>query len=80
MRSNYEEKTFESYFNIELDRKSSCFFPLGQVQEGVLGFDASAYTNSRKLWRDLVSHFGFLLLSMGFNLGKLQMKWSIILG
>ncbi|MGA7723314.1 MAG: hypothetical protein WCA84_19260 [Ignavibacteriaceae bacterium] len=71
MRSNYEEKTFESYFNIELDRKSSCFFPLGQVQEGVLGFDASAYTNSRKLWRRLGFPFWFSPPFHGINLREI---------
>lgn len=51
MRTTFEEKTYENYFNAELDRKSKIFFPLGQVQEGSLGFDASAYSESKRLWR-----------------------------
>ena len=44
MDARYEEKTFESYFNNELDRKTSIYFPLGQVQEGVLGLDSVAHS------------------------------------
>ena len=53
MDARYEEKTFESYFNTELDRKSSLYFPLGQVQEGVLGVDSVAHSRSWRLWRKL---------------------------
>ena len=28
MDARYEEKTFESYFNNELDRKTSIYFPI----------------------------------------------------
>lgn len=51
MRACYEEKTFESYFNNELDKKSSIYFPLGQVQEGVIGADSVAYSKNKQLWR-----------------------------
>jgi len=51
MRVNFEEKTYENYFNIELSSKSNVIFPLGQVQEGFTGFDSSSYSNNRKLWR-----------------------------
>lgn len=53
MQPKYEEKTFESYFNGELDRKSSIYFPFGQVQEGGMGADAAGYSRSRSLWRRL---------------------------
>lgn len=51
MHARYEEKTFESYFNNELDQKTSIYFPLGQVQEGILGLDSVAHSRSRSLWR-----------------------------
>lgn len=55
MKAGFEEKTFESYFNAELDRRSSVYFPFGQVQEGVVGADASAMSWDRCLWR-LIGH------------------------
>ncbi|WP_282122172.1 hypothetical protein [Algibacter mikhailovii] len=59
MRAKFEEKTFESYFNNELDRRSKIYFPLGQVQEGSLGFDASSFSRNRRLWRELGHPFWF---------------------
>lgn len=59
MTTYFEEKTYENYFNIELDRRSSIFFPLGQVQEGFLGFDSSANSRNRRLWRWLGYPFLF---------------------
>ncbi|EPL3991176.1 hypothetical protein M2010_002181 [Providencia stuartii] len=59
MDARYEEKTFESYFNNELDRKTSIYFPLGQVQEGILGLDSVARSNSRRLWKTLGYPFWF---------------------
>lgn len=53
MRVNYEEKTYESYFNSELSNLSEVYFPIGQVQEGSTGFDSSALSNSPSLWRIL---------------------------
>lgn len=53
MDARYEEKTFESYFNNELDRKASIYFPLGQVQEGIVGLDSAAHSRSWRLWRKL---------------------------
>lgn len=50
---NYEEKAYETYFNIELGKKCDILFPPGQVLEGSLGFDASFYTNNQNLWRFL---------------------------
>lgn len=46
----YEEKTFENYFNSELDRRSKVYFPFGQVQEGGIGADAACFSRSRWLW------------------------------
>ncbi|RKR80076.1 hypothetical protein BDD43_0169 [Mucilaginibacter gracilis] len=59
MRAKFEEKTYENYFNAELDTKTDIFFPLGQVQEGYLGFDSSAYSRSRRLWRNVGYPFWF---------------------
>lgn len=50
MKPRYEEKTFESYFNTELANKSDVYFPFGQVQEGGMGADSSAYSQSQDLW------------------------------
>ena len=60
MRTSFEEKTYENFFNSELDRLSNIYFPLGQVQEGFLGFDSSADSKSRRLWRRL--GYPFLLV------------------
>lgn len=59
MKSNYEEKTYEIYFNNELNKRSKIFFPPGQVQEGMLGFDSSAFSRNRYLWRRLGYPFWF---------------------
>lgn len=53
MQPKYEEKTFESYFNTELDRRSNIYFPFGQVQEGGIGADAASFSRNRWLWRRL---------------------------
>lgn len=59
MKIDFEEKTYESYFNNELDSKSSIYFPPGQVLEGLLGFDAASHSNNRGLWRKLGFPFWF---------------------
>jgi len=51
MRTKYEEKTYESYFNSELSQKADIYFPIGQVQEGNLGFDAAYFIKNKRLWR-----------------------------
>ncbi len=53
MKPNFEEKTYESFFNSALDRNSSIYFPIGQAQEGSLGFDSSSFSRNRKLWGTL---------------------------
>lgn len=53
MKATFEEKTYESYFNSELDRNSDIYYPPGQVLEGSLGFDASALSRNRRIWRSL---------------------------
>lgn len=57
MSPKYEEKTYESYFNSELDKRSSVYFPFGQVQEGGIGADAAGFSKSRWLWRKLGYRF-----------------------
>lgn len=59
MQAQYEEKTFESYFNSELDHRSEIYFPFGQVQEGSIGADAATYSRSRWLWWKLGFPFLF---------------------
>jgi len=62
MQSKFEEKTYENYFNTELDRRTQIYFPLGQVQEGFLGFDSAGFSNNRSLFRMLghpFSHFPY---------------------
>lgn len=61
MRIQYEEKTFESYFNSELDRRGIFYFPPGQVQEGSIGADAIVMSKSRWLWRRLKHPYWFRL-------------------
>lgn len=53
MQPRYEEKTFENYFNAELDRRANIYFPFGQVQEGGIGADAASLSRNRWLWRRL---------------------------
>lgn len=53
MRVNFEEKTYENYFNTELGQRTPIYFPLGQVQEGDLGFDASSFSRNRRFWHAL---------------------------
>lgn len=71
MTTYFEEKTYENYFNVELDRRSSIFFPLGQVQEGFLGFDSSANSRNRKLWRWLGYPFLFFPQFSGVELREI---------
>jgi hypothetical protein len=53
MKVKFEEKTYETYFNTELDSQTEIFFPLGQVQEGFLGFDSAARSHNRLFWERL---------------------------
>jgi len=80
LRATFEEKTFENYFNAELDRKSKIFFPLGQVQEGYLGFDSSAFTNNRRLWGRLGFPFWFIPPFKGADLRDIAEEMERILG
>jgi len=68
MRAKFEEKTYENYFNSELARQTSIYFPLGQVQEGSLGFDSSALSSNRKLWKKLGYPFWFFNPFSGVDL------------
>ncbi|ULJ69759.1 hypothetical protein MIS45_02605 [Wielerella bovis] len=43
MKVGFEEKTYESWFNVELASTYPIFFPPGQVCEGYLGFDAAFF-------------------------------------
>lgn len=80
MRSEFEEKTYESYFNSELDKFTNIYFPLGQVQEGSLGFDSSAYSKNRKLWRNLGSPFFWQPRFKGYELREIADEMERSLG
>jgi hypothetical protein len=49
MRVGYEEKSFEIYFNIDLEKMGGICFPFGQVQEGIVGADAAAMVHRKEL-------------------------------
>jgi len=68
MKVHFEEKTYESYFNNELDSKASIYFPPGQVLEGLLGFDAVANSKNRRLWKYLGYPFWLFPHFSGVNL------------
>lgn len=79
MKAKFEEKTFESYFNNELDRKSDIYFPPGQVLEGSLGFDASSFSRNRGLWRKLGYPFWFQPHFKGLSLREIADEMEYIL-
>lgn len=79
MSPQYEEKTFESYFNSELDRRASIYFPFGQVQEGGIGADASAFSKNRKLWRLLGYPSIFRLPLEGVSLREMAEEMELAL-
>ena len=80
MRVQFEEKTYESYFNNELDQRSSIYFPPGQVLEGLLGFDVSAQTTNRKLWKILGHPFWLFPPFRGINLQDVAQELDNIIG
>lgn len=53
MKANFEEKSYESYFNSELSSLSEVYFAPGQATEGYFGFDVAGFSRSRRLWRHL---------------------------
>lgn len=71
MKAKFEEKTYENYFNSELARQTDIYFPLGQVQEGSLGFDSSALSSNRRLWRILGHPFWFFPSFAGIELREI---------
>lgn len=80
MRSKFEEKSYEGYFNNELDRRSDIYFPLGQVQEGNLGFDATAFSRNRRMWRRLGHPFWFFPPFRGIELQEIADEIEHFLG
>lgn len=68
MQPKYEEKTFESYFNSELDQRASIYFPFGQVQEGSIGADSAAQSECRWLWQKLGFPFRYSPSFLGVDL------------
>ena len=51
MRCEFEEKTYEQYHNMELVGKSKIFFPPGQKQESILGFDSALFSKNKNFWK-----------------------------
>jgi len=80
MRATFEEKTYENYFNSELARQTDIYFPLGQVQEGSLGFDSSAHSSNRWLWRRLGHPFWFFSPFAGLELIEIADEMERFLG
>lgn len=80
MRSTFEEKTYESYFNTELNSISRIYFPIGQVQEGCLGFDSSSYSRSRKLWKYFGHPFLWGIPFVGCDLYEIAEEMEKYLG
>lgn len=80
MKPRFEEKTFESYFNNELDRRASIYFPFGQVQEGSIGADASAMSKSRRLWWRLGHPYFFHVPFNGVSLREMADEMEHLLG
>jgi hypothetical protein len=80
MRAKFEEKTFEGYFNNELDRRSEIYFPIGQVQEGNFGFDSSSFSTSRRLWAHLGDPFWFFPKFKGLELREIADEMEDFLG
>lgn len=79
MDARYEEKTFESYFNTELDGKTDIYFPLGQVQEGIIGLDSAAYSRSWRLWRRVGHPFWFRPPFAGVDLQDIAAEMELYL-
>lgn len=71
MNVGYEEKTYESYFNSELSHRSKVYFPAGQVQEGAIGFDSSAFSTSRLFWGRFHAGRWFSLPQKGVPLSEI---------
>jgi hypothetical protein len=80
MRATFEEKSYENYFNTELAGRSKIFFPLGQVQEGNLGFDASAFSRNSGLWRMLGHSYLFSPRLGGLELREVANEMERYLG
>jgi hypothetical protein len=80
MRATFEEKTYENYFTTELSRLTDIYFPLGQVQEGSLGFDSSAFSFNRRLWRRLGHPFWFFLPFAGLEFREIADEMEHFLG
>lgn len=80
MKPRFEEKTFESYFNTELDQRASIYFPFGQVQEGSIGADASAMSKSHRLWWRLGYPYFFHLPFSGVSLREMAGEMERVLG
>lgn len=80
MKATFEEKTYENYFNSELTRQTDIYFPLGQVQEGSLGFDSSALSSNRRLWKSFGHPFWFFPPFAGVELRKIADEMERFLG
>lgn len=57
MLAEFEEKQYEQHLNNALLKDKRLLFPLGQVLENHLGFDAALFTIHPKFWRHFPHHF-----------------------
>jgi hypothetical protein len=73
MKVNFEEKTYETYFNSELAKHTKIFYPPGQVCEGDLGFDFALYTKKKYVWKRL----GFSNSYQGAELKDIEVYMSV---
>ncbi|UJW80101.1 hypothetical protein [Hydrogenophaga sp. SL48] len=80
MRIQYEEKTFEGYFNTELARRGNFYFPPGQVQEGSIGADAIVMSKSRWLFRRLGHPYWFRMPFKGMSYREIAEEMELHLG
>lgn len=77
MKPTFEEKTYENYFNGELGNLAEIYFPVGQVQEGFLGFDSTASVRNDFFW-PFFHHFPYQIPS-GISLRDIarEMEYSL---
>ncbi len=80
MRVEFEEKTYESYFNNELNDRASIYFAPGQVQEGSMGMDSIAFSKDRNLWKKLGYPFWFSPYFNGLGFKEMAQEMEIFLG
>ena len=72
MRVNYEEKTFEMFFNMEISSKINTYFPIGQRLEGYLAVDFFCLFNNVVLSKSITGYPFWLNYYKGVNLEEIS--------